>query len=44
LVLAQQPAPVCAYNRSAKLRINKVRGDIVTLGGIFFDPAPAAAR
>jgi hypothetical protein len=29
---------VYAYNKSAKFRFNKVRGDIVTLSGIFFDP------
>jgi alpha-L-rhamnosidase len=28
---------VYKYNRSAKFRINKVRGDIVSLSGIFFD-------
>jgi hypothetical protein len=32
---------VYAYNKSAKFRIDKVRGDLVTLSGIFFDPAPA---
>jgi len=31
---------VYAYDRSAKFRIDKVRGDIVTLSGIFFDPGP----
>ncbi|MCX6876144.1 MAG: hypothetical protein NTW21_20415 [Verrucomicrobia bacterium] len=31
---------VYAYNKSAKFRINKVRGDTVTLSGIFFDPQP----
>ena len=29
---------VYSYNKSAKFRFNKVRGDIVTLSGIFFDP------
>lgn len=33
---------VYAYDRSAKFRIDKVRGDIVTLSGIFFDPKTAA--
>jgi hypothetical protein len=33
---------VYAYDRSAKFRIDKVRGDIVALSGIFFDPKPAA--
>ena len=33
---------VYAYDRSAKFRIDKVRGRLVTLSGIFFDPAPAA--
>ncbi|MGY3055289.1 alpha-L-rhamnosidase [Pedobacter sp. UYEF25] len=28
-----------AYNKSAKFRINKVRGDNAVLSGIFFDPA-----
>ena len=35
---------VYAYNKSAKFRFNKVRGDTVTLSGIFFDPKPAAKR
>jgi alpha-L-rhamnosidase len=30
---------VYQYNKSAKFRINKVRGSLVTLSGIFFDPA-----
>jgi len=30
---------VYSYNQSAKFRINKIRGDIVPLSGIFFDPA-----
>jgi hypothetical protein len=34
---------VYSYNKSAKFRINKVRGDIVTLSGIFFDPALAVS-
>jgi hypothetical protein len=34
---------VYAYDRSAKFRVVKVRGDIITLSGIFFDPAPGAA-
>ena len=29
---------VYSYNKSAKFRIDKVRGKIVTLSGIFFDP------
>jgi len=33
---------VYAYDRSVKFRIDKVRGDIVALSGIFFDPDPAA--
>jgi alpha-L-rhamnosidase len=33
---------VYAYDRSAKFRIERIRGDGVTLSGIFFDPAPAA--
>jgi hypothetical protein len=33
---------VYAYDRSAKFRIDKVRGDIVTLSGIFFDPKTTA--
>lgn len=28
-----------AYNKSAKFRINMVRGDNAVLSGIFFDPA-----
>ncbi|MGA2363106.1 MAG: alpha-L-rhamnosidase C-terminal domain-containing protein [Candidatus Aminicenantales bacterium] len=32
---------VYAYDRSAKFRIDRVRGDGVTLSGIFFDPKPA---
>ncbi len=32
---------VYAYYKSAKFRFNKVRGDTVTLSGIFFDPKPA---
>lgn len=31
---------VYRYDRSAKFRFDKVRGDIVTLSGVFFDPAP----
>ena len=31
------------YNRSAKFRFNKVRGDVVPLSGIFFDP-PAGIK
>jgi len=31
---------VYSYNKSAKFRFNKVRGDSVTLSGIFFDPKP----
>ena len=34
---------VYRYNRSAKFRFNKVRGDLVTLSGIFFDP-PAGIK
>jgi uncharacterized protein with ACT and thioredoxin-like domain len=30
---------VYKYSKSAKFRINKVRGPIVSLSGIFFDPA-----
>jgi hypothetical protein len=33
---------VYKYNKSVKFRINKVRGDILSLSGIFFDPAPVA--
>jgi uncharacterized protein with ACT and thioredoxin-like domain len=33
---------VYKYSKSAKFRINKVRGSIVSLSGIFFDPAPVA--
>ena len=33
---------VYAYDRSAKFRIDKVRGRLVSLSGIFFDPAPEA--
>jgi hypothetical protein len=29
---------VYEYDRSVKFRFDKVRGDIVTLSGIFFDP------
>jgi len=32
---------VYQYNKSAKFRINKVRGSLLTLSGIFFDPASA---
>ena len=31
---------VYSYNKSAKFRLNKIRGDTVTLSGIFFDPKP----
>jgi hypothetical protein len=31
---------VYSYNKSAKFRFNKVRGETVTLSGIFFDPKP----
>ena len=31
---------VFTYNKSAKFRFNKVRGETVTLSGIFFDPKP----
>jgi hypothetical protein len=31
---------VYQYNKSVKFRINKVREPIVSLSGIFFDPAP----
>jgi len=34
---------VYAYDRSAKFRIVKVRGDIISLSGIFFDPAVGVA-
>lgn len=30
---------VYSYNKSVKFRIDRVRGDIITLSGIFFDPA-----
>lgn len=30
--------------KSAKFRFDKVRGDTVTLSGIFFDPQPAIYR
>jgi hypothetical protein len=32
------------YNKSVKFRINKVRGPIASLSGIFFDPAPVGAQ
>ncbi len=32
---------VYTYNKSAKFRFNKIRGDVVSLSGIFFDPATA---
>lgn len=32
---------VYSYNKSAKFRFNKVRGNSVTLSAIFFDPKPA---
>jgi hypothetical protein len=35
---------VYEYDRSVKFRIDKVRGDIVTLSGIFFDPRPESSR
>jgi len=31
---------VFAYDKAVKFRFNKVRGDTVTLSGIFFDPQP----
>jgi hypothetical protein len=31
---------VYSYNKSAKFRFDKVRGDTVTLSGIFFDSKP----
>ena len=31
---------VYSYNKSAKFRFNKIRGETVTLSGIFFDPKP----
>ena len=31
---------VYTYNKSAKFRIDHVRGDNAVLSGIFFDPAP----
>ena len=31
---------VYTYNKSAKFRFNKIRGETVTLSGIFFDPKP----
>ena len=34
---------VYKYNQSVKFRINKVRGELATLSGIFFDPANATA-
>jgi len=34
---------VYAFDRSVKFRIERVRGDLVTLSGIFFDPPPSAA-
>ena len=34
---------VYKYNQSMKFRINKVRGELATLSGIFFDPANPAA-
>ncbi len=30
---------VYTYNKSVKFRFNKIRGDVVSLSGIFFDPA-----
>jgi hypothetical protein len=30
---------VYTYNKSVKFRFNKIRGDMVSLSGIFFDPA-----
>jgi hypothetical protein len=34
---------VYCYNRSAKFRFDKIRGDTVTLSGIFFDPPPSVS-
>jgi hypothetical protein len=34
---------VYTYNKSAKFRIDQVRGDNAVLSGIFFDPAPPAS-
>ena len=31
---------VYTYNKSAKFRFDKIRGETVTLSGIFFDPKP----
>ena len=33
---------VYAYDKSVKFRIERIRGDLVTLSGLFFDPAPPA--
>jgi alpha-L-rhamnosidase len=35
---------VYAYDRSAKFRIERIRGDRITLSGVFFDPTPPAGR
>lgn len=35
---------VYSYNKSVKFRFDKVRGDIVTLSGIFFDSRPATGK
>jgi len=35
---------VYTYNKSAKFRIDHVRGDNAVLNGIFFDPPPASAK
>jgi hypothetical protein len=35
---------VFKYNKSVKFRLNKIRGDIASLSGIFFDPAPTGAQ
>jgi hypothetical protein len=31
---------VYSYNKSAKFRFNKIRGETVTLSGVFFDSKP----
>jgi hypothetical protein len=35
---------VYAYDRSAKFRIERIRGDRISLSGVFFDPAATEGR
>jgi hypothetical protein len=35
---------VYSYNKSVKFRFNKVRGDIVMLSGVFFDPKGSGSK